>query len=228
MRHANLSLIVAVSDNGVIGREGDLPWKLSADLRHFKQLTMGHHIIMGRKTFDSIGRLLPGRTTVILTTNVDYRVEVRQLQTLGMKSWSKSQRTINPSLSAERIFTSSHCLGAARHLSRVFIRRSRVTLFLSWMSVNGVLYRRTPIGVMPRMSLTTRLSTTNGDNMCLGRYRDGSTKAHLLAGLYLRTWRESTGLTQSRQGFLAGQRAHLLALRACTGIESTLACAAGW
>ena len=55
----------------VIGREGQLPWRLSADLRRFKQLTMGHHIIMGRKTYDSIGRLLPGRQTVVLSRQTD-------------------------------------------------------------------------------------------------------------------------------------------------------------
>lgn len=67
-----LSLIVAVSDNHVIGNHGGLPWHLPADLTRFKRLTMGHAIIMGRKTFDSIGRLLPGRTTVIVTRQPDY------------------------------------------------------------------------------------------------------------------------------------------------------------
>lgn len=65
-------MIVAASENNVIGNDGDLPWSLSADLKRFKKLTMGHHIIMGRKTFDSIGRLLPGRTTVIVTRQADY------------------------------------------------------------------------------------------------------------------------------------------------------------
>lgn len=69
-----LSLIVAASRNDVIGVNDDLPWKLSADLKRFKRLTMGHSIIMGRKTYESIGRLLPGRTTVIVTRNRDYRV----------------------------------------------------------------------------------------------------------------------------------------------------------
>ena len=59
--------------SGVIGRDGDLPWHLSADLKRFKQLTMGHHIIMGRKTFQSIGRLLPGRTTVVVTRQPDFQ-----------------------------------------------------------------------------------------------------------------------------------------------------------
>ena len=67
-----LSLIVAVSENGVIGRSGDLPWRLSADLRRFKRLTMGHAILMGRKTYESIGRPLPGRTSVIMTRDASY------------------------------------------------------------------------------------------------------------------------------------------------------------
>lgn len=68
-----LAMIVAASENDVIGREGDLPWRLSADLKRFKSLTMGHHLLMGRKTFESIGRLLPGRTTVIITRQQGYQ-----------------------------------------------------------------------------------------------------------------------------------------------------------
>ena len=56
-----VSLIVAVSRNGIIGRDGDLPWRLPVDLRHFKQTTMGHHLIIGRATWDEVGRPLPGR-----------------------------------------------------------------------------------------------------------------------------------------------------------------------
>lgn len=67
-----ISLIVAMSPQGVIGRNGDLPWRLSADLQRFKKITFGHHIIMGRRTFESIGRCLPGRTTVIVTRNPEY------------------------------------------------------------------------------------------------------------------------------------------------------------
>jgi dihydrofolate reductase len=62
-----LSIIVAVAESGVIGRDNDLPWYLPADLKRFKQLTMGHHLLMGRKTFEAIGRALPGRTTVVIT-----------------------------------------------------------------------------------------------------------------------------------------------------------------
>jgi dihydrofolate reductase len=66
-----LSCIVAVSDNGVIGKDNDLPWRLPEDLKRFKRLTMGHPIIMGRKTYDSIGRPLPGRTSIVLTRDPD-------------------------------------------------------------------------------------------------------------------------------------------------------------
>jgi dihydrofolate reductase len=64
-----LSLIVAMSENGVIGIENRLPWRLPADSRRFKSLTMGHHLIMGRRTWESIGRPLPGRTSVVVTRN---------------------------------------------------------------------------------------------------------------------------------------------------------------
>ena len=70
-----LSIICAVSQNGVIGRNGGLPWHLSEDLRYFKRVTMGKSIIMGRKTFESIGRPLPGRTSIIVTRNRSYEVE---------------------------------------------------------------------------------------------------------------------------------------------------------
>jgi dihydrofolate reductase len=68
-----VSLIAAVGKDGVIGRDGGLPWHLPADLRRFRQLTTGHHILMGRKTYDSIGRPLPDRTTIAITRQTDYR-----------------------------------------------------------------------------------------------------------------------------------------------------------
>jgi dihydrofolate reductase len=68
-----VSLVVAASDNGVIGRDNGLPWHLPADLRHFKQLTMGHPVLMGRRTHESIGRPLPGRLNLVLTRDRDYR-----------------------------------------------------------------------------------------------------------------------------------------------------------
>jgi dihydrofolate reductase len=70
-----VSLIVALSENGVIGLDGAIPWRLPPDLKLFKQLTMGHHLILGRKTFQSIGRPLPGRKMVVLSRQPGFEVE---------------------------------------------------------------------------------------------------------------------------------------------------------
>ncbi|MGB7432311.1 MAG: dihydrofolate reductase [Ahrensia sp.] len=67
-----ISIIVATSANHIIGRNGDMPWKLSSDLKRFKALTMGHPVIMGRKTFESIGKPLPGRLNIVVTRNHDW------------------------------------------------------------------------------------------------------------------------------------------------------------
>lgn len=72
---SNLSVIVAVANHNVIGYNNTLPWHLPEDLKHFRALTTGHHIIMGRKTYESLGRLLPGRTTVIVTRNPNYQID---------------------------------------------------------------------------------------------------------------------------------------------------------
>ncbi|MBL6696676.1 MAG: dihydrofolate reductase [Luminiphilus sp.] len=76
-----VELVLAVSENGVIGRGNALPWDLPDDLQHFKRTTMGCPVLMGRRTFDSVGRPLPGRTNLILTRDPDWRapgVEVFQ------------------------------------------------------------------------------------------------------------------------------------------------------
>ena len=70
-----LSIIVAVDKNWGIGKDNQLLWHLPADLKHFKELTMGHVIIMGRKTFQSIGKALPGRTSVIITRDKSFTAE---------------------------------------------------------------------------------------------------------------------------------------------------------
>lgn len=69
-----ISLIVAKARNNVIGKDNQLVWKLSGDLQHFKRTTLGHHVIMGRKTFESMGKPLPGRTSIVITRNKDYQV----------------------------------------------------------------------------------------------------------------------------------------------------------
>ena len=70
-----IALIVARADNGVIGRDNGLPWRLSEDMKYFKATTMGKPLVMGRKTFESIGRPLPGRTTIVVTRDRDFGAE---------------------------------------------------------------------------------------------------------------------------------------------------------
>lgn len=68
----SLTIIVAMSENRVIGRDGDLPWRLPEDLKRFKRLTTGHHVIMGRKTFETLSRPLPNRTNIVITRRQDF------------------------------------------------------------------------------------------------------------------------------------------------------------
>ena len=72
---ATITLIVAVADSGVIGRDNGLPWHLPDDLKRFKRLTLGKPIVMGRKTYESIGKALPGRHNIVVTRDPNYRVE---------------------------------------------------------------------------------------------------------------------------------------------------------
>lgn len=70
-----IAMMVAAAENGVIGNGNDLPWHLPEDLRHFKRVTMGKPILMGRKTFQSIGRPLPGRTSFVITRDAAFKIE---------------------------------------------------------------------------------------------------------------------------------------------------------
>jgi len=70
-----ISIIVAASMNNVIGAQGNLPWRLSDDLKRFKSITMGKPIVMGRKTYESIGKPLPGRQNIVITRQADFRAE---------------------------------------------------------------------------------------------------------------------------------------------------------
>ncbi len=70
-----LVAVLAMADNGVIGRNNDLPWRLPADLRHFKALTLGKPVLMGRRTYDSLGRPLPGRHNIVMTRDPDWSAD---------------------------------------------------------------------------------------------------------------------------------------------------------
>lgn len=87
-----ISAIVAVADNGVIGKQGRLPWHLPADLQYFKRLTMGHHLLMGRKTFESIGKPLPGRTSLVISRNPDLQLPGAKVFTCPEDAILEAQR----------------------------------------------------------------------------------------------------------------------------------------
>ena len=78
-----VSIIVAVAENGVIGRDGELPWHLSADLQRFKRITMGHTIVMGRRTWESIDRPLPGRKSIVVSRQTDYETGFENVTRAG-------------------------------------------------------------------------------------------------------------------------------------------------
>ncbi len=76
-----VSIVVAIAQNNAIGKNNQLLWHLPADLKHFKQITSGHTIIMGRKTYDSIGRPLPNRRNIVITRNTDLAIEGAEVVT---------------------------------------------------------------------------------------------------------------------------------------------------
>tara|TARA_B110000858_G_scaffold157616_1_gene180440 strand:- start:22876 stop:23382 length:507 start_codon:yes stop_codon:yes gene_type:complete len=92
-----LALICAMSENRVIGRDNGLPWHLSEDLKYFKRTTMGNCMIMGRNTWESIGRALPGRTSIVITSNTEYQAEgaevVESLQQAIQRAEAVSKKT---------------------------------------------------------------------------------------------------------------------------------------
>jgi len=92
-----ITLVVAVAENGVIGQDGKLPWHISADLKYFKRITVGKTVIMGRKTYDSIGKPLPRRSNIVVTRNVDWKAEgvavVQDLASAFALAYEEAHRT---------------------------------------------------------------------------------------------------------------------------------------
>jgi dihydrofolate reductase len=115
-----ISIIVAMAKNRVIGVNNTLPWHLSADLKRFKALTMGHHIIMGRRTFESIGRILPGRTTVVVTRNPDFHpdgaIVANDIDAALAKCTGDTEAFV---IGGERIFQSALPLADRIHLTEI-------------------------------------------------------------------------------------------------------------
>lgn len=120
----DVALIVAMAGDRVIGRDNTLPWRLSSDLKRFKALTMGCPIIMGRKTFDSIGRPLPGRRNVVLTRQADLAID-------GVEVLSSLDAAL--SIDAPRLFV----IGGADIYAQALPRATHIYLTQVSASVDG-------------------------------------------------------------------------------------------
>ena len=109
-----------MANNRVIGAGNKLPWHISADLKRFKALTMGHHIIMGRKTFESIGRILPGRTSVVVTRNPDFHADgaivVNDIDAALAKCTEDTEAFV---IGGERIFQSALPLADRIYMTKI-------------------------------------------------------------------------------------------------------------
>ena len=93
----NISIIAAADENGAIGFKGNIPWYLPADFKRFKELTIGHPVIVGQRTFESIGKPLPGRTNIGISNTLDYRAE-------GCLTASSFEDAINLAGDVEEVF----------------------------------------------------------------------------------------------------------------------------
>jgi dihydrofolate reductase len=125
-----ISIIVAAAENGIIGRNGGLPWHLSDDLRRFKRLTMGHTIIMGRRTWESIGRALPGRRTIVASRNPELQIDVADVDVAA--SLEKALEFANASGEDEAFI-----VGGAELYRESLNRADRIYLTRVCATVNG-------------------------------------------------------------------------------------------
>jgi dihydrofolate reductase len=116
-----LSLIVAMANNNIIGKDNNMPWHLPADLAYFKKTTLGQPIIMGRKTFESIGRALPGRRNIVISRDANYQAE-------GIESVTSVDQALALVADIEEVMVIgggaiyAHCLSAATRLYITHIR----------------------------------------------------------------------------------------------------------
>ncbi len=131
---ADWTLVVAVARNGVIGRADALPWKLRSDLQRFKRMTMGHCLLMGRKTYDSIGRPLPGRQTIVLSRN-------------AVQSSQSSPSKISDPIYVRELSDVAHCVEPGRRV----------------MVVGGAEVYRATLGYCSTIWLTRVLADVEGD-----------------------------------------------------------------
>ena len=128
-RAQRVALIAAMAENRVIGVDNTLPWHLPADLKHFRRLTTGHPVIMGRRNYESIGKPLPDRTNIVVTRNPDYRA-------LGCLVKHSLQEALSSASNTAEIFV----IGGAEIYRQAFDHADRLYLTLVHAQVNGDTY----------------------------------------------------------------------------------------
>ena len=123
-----MNIIVAAAENNAIGYQGQMPWHLSADLKYFKATTMGHAVIMGRKTYESIGRPLPGRRNIIVTRDANYAIDPALLENLKPGTSVEIHTSLDAALAAAP--ADAFVIGGAQiynlfwpHAERLYITR---------------------------------------------------------------------------------------------------------
>lgn len=126
MTRPAISMIVARSRNHVIGRDNQMPWKISADLQFFKRVTMGHPVIMGRKTWESIGRPLPGRRNIVVSRNANYEAKGADL----VGSLEEALKNLNE---FERVFV----LGGEQLFKQAFDKADRLYITEIDLDIEG-------------------------------------------------------------------------------------------
>jgi dihydrofolate reductase len=131
---AALELVVAVAENNVIGRGNQLPWRLPTDLRRFKALTLGKTVLMGRKTFESIGKALPGRTNLVLTRSPDFQaVDCSVVGTLDAARRQSTADTALMVIGGAEVYRLSLPFASRIHLTLVHARvEGGDTFFDGW------------------------------------------------------------------------------------------------
>jgi len=131
---AAFELVVAVSENDVIGRGNRLPWHLPADLRHFKSLTLGKPVLMGRKTYESIGKALPGRTNIVLSRSAEFsRSDCVVVKTLDDARIAAGTQSVLMVIGGAEIFRQCLPLASRIHLTLIHTRiDDGDTVFAGW------------------------------------------------------------------------------------------------
>jgi dihydrofolate reductase len=130
---AALELVVAVAENDVIGRGNQLPWHLPADLRHFKSMTLGKPVLMGRKTYESIGKALPGRTNIVLSRSTEFSpgdcIVVGSLEDARAAAGAQSAIMV---IGGAEIYRRCLALASRIHLTLIHARVDGDTVFAGW------------------------------------------------------------------------------------------------